>query len=53
MIIGIFAGIPFINIVGPVLVALAVTGFKILAEEGGIHRTGLPKVDFYDNCYTS
>lgn len=37
MIIGIFAGVPFMGIVGfivgPVLIALAVTGYKILAEE--------------------
>jgi predicted PurR-regulated permease PerM len=37
MMIGIFAGVPFMGIVGfivgPVLVALAVTGYKILAEE--------------------
>jgi len=37
MIIGIFAGVPFMGfvgfIIGPVLVALAVTGYKILAEE--------------------
>jgi len=37
MIIGIFAGVPFMGfvgfIVGPVLMALAVTGYKILAEE--------------------
>jgi predicted PurR-regulated permease PerM len=36
MMIGIFAGVPFMGIVGfiigPVLVALAVTGYKILAE---------------------
>jgi predicted PurR-regulated permease PerM len=39
MMIGIFAGVPFLGIVGfivgPVLVALAVTGYKILAEEMG------------------
>jgi predicted PurR-regulated permease PerM len=37
MMIGIFAGVPFMGIagfiIGPVLVALAVTGYKILAEE--------------------
>ena len=37
--IGILAGVPFMGIVGfiigPVLVALAVTGYKILAEEAG------------------
>jgi predicted PurR-regulated permease PerM len=37
MMIGIFAGVPFMGIVGfivgPVLVALAVTGYKILGEE--------------------
>ena len=37
MMIGILAGVPFLGfvgfIVGPVLVALAVTGYKILAEE--------------------
>ena len=37
MMIGIFAGVPFMGIagfiVGPVLVALAVTGYKIVAEE--------------------
>jgi predicted PurR-regulated permease PerM len=37
MMIGIFAGVPFMGIVGfivgPILVALAVTGYKILAEE--------------------
>jgi predicted PurR-regulated permease PerM len=37
MMIGIFAGVPFMGIVGfivgPVLVALAVTGYKIFAEE--------------------
>jgi predicted PurR-regulated permease PerM len=44
MMIGILAGVPFMGIVGfivgPVLVALAVTGYKILAEEAGhaIHR---------------
>ena len=35
--IGIFAGVPFLGIagfiIGPVLIALAVTGYKILAEE--------------------
>jgi len=39
MMIGILAGVPFMGfvgfIVGPVLVALAVTGYKILAEEAG------------------
>jgi predicted PurR-regulated permease PerM len=39
MMIGILAGVPFLGIagfiVGPVLVALAVTGYKILAEETG------------------
>jgi predicted PurR-regulated permease PerM len=39
MMIGIFAGVPFMGfvgfIIGPVLVALAVTGYKILAEEAG------------------
>jgi predicted PurR-regulated permease PerM len=39
MMIGIFAGVPFMGIVGfiigPVFVALAVTGYKILAEEAG------------------
>lgn len=39
MMIGIFAGVPFIGIVGfivgPVLVALAVTGYKIFAEKAG------------------
>ena len=37
MMIGIFAGVPFMGfvgfIVGPVLIALAVTGYKILAEK--------------------
>ena len=37
MMIGIFAEVPFMGIVGfivgPVLIALAVTGYKILAEE--------------------
>jgi predicted PurR-regulated permease PerM len=37
MMIGIFAGVPFMGIagfiLGPVLIALAVTGYKILAEE--------------------
>jgi predicted PurR-regulated permease PerM len=37
MMIGIFAGVPFLGIagfiIGPVLIALAVTGYKILAEE--------------------
>jgi predicted PurR-regulated permease PerM len=37
MMIGIFAGVPFLGIagfiIGPVLVALAVTGYKILAED--------------------
>ncbi|HWS21882.1 MAG TPA: AI-2E family transporter [Methanoregula sp.] len=41
MMIGIFAGVPFMGIVGfiigPVLVALAVTGYKILAEEAKSH----------------
>ena len=36
MIIGIFAGVPFMGfvgfILGPVLIALAVTGFKIFAD---------------------
>ena len=44
MMIGIFAGVPFMGIVGfiigPVLVALAVTGYKILAEEAGNAKTG-------------
>lgn len=39
MMIGIFAGVPFLGIVGfiigPVLVALAVTGYKILAADKG------------------
>jgi len=39
MMIGIFAGVPFTGIVGfiigPVLIALAVTGYKIIAEEAG------------------
>jgi predicted PurR-regulated permease PerM len=39
MMIGILAGVPFMGVVGfiigPVLVALAVTGYKILAEEAG------------------
>ena len=39
MMIGIFAGVPFMGIagfiIGPVLIALAVTGYKILAEEMG------------------
>lgn len=39
MMIGIFAGVPFMGIagfiIGPVLVALAVTGYKILAEMQG------------------
>jgi predicted PurR-regulated permease PerM len=39
MMIGIFAGVPFTGIVGfiigPVLIALAVTGYKILSEEAG------------------
>jgi len=37
--IGIFAGVPFMGLVGfilgPVLVALVVTGFRIYAEEIG------------------
>ena len=44
MMIGIFAGVPFMGIVGfiigPVLVALAVTGYKILAEEVEEAKTG-------------
>jgi predicted PurR-regulated permease PerM len=44
MMIGIFAGVPFMGIVGfiigPVLVALAVTGYKILAEEVEDAKTG-------------
>jgi predicted PurR-regulated permease PerM len=36
MMIGIFAGVPFMGfvgfIIGPVLIALAVTGYKLLAE---------------------
>jgi predicted PurR-regulated permease PerM len=44
MMIGIFAGVPFMGIVGfiigPVLVALAVTGYKILAEEAENAKTG-------------
>jgi predicted PurR-regulated permease PerM len=39
MMIGILAGVPFMGIVGfilgPVLVALTVTGFKIYAEQTG------------------
>jgi predicted PurR-regulated permease PerM len=39
MMIGIFAGVPFLGIpgfiIGPVLVALAVTGYKILAADKG------------------
>jgi predicted PurR-regulated permease PerM len=43
MMIGIFAGVPFIGIVGfivgPVLVALAVTAYKIFAKETGDKAT--------------
>lgn len=43
MIIGIFAGVPFMGfvgfILGPVLMALAVTGYKILEEEAGNSKT--------------
>ena len=53
MIIGIFAGVPFMGIVGfiigPVLVALAVTGYKIIAEERK-QRNWLPRIDFCDIC---
>ena len=49
MMIGIFAGVPFMGIVGfivgPVLVALAVTGYKILAEEAENAKDPLPRVD--------
>ena len=40
MIIGIFAGVPFMGfvgfILGPVLIALAVTGYNIYAEQMGV-----------------
>ncbi|MEN6519136.1 MAG: AI-2E family transporter [Methanospirillum sp.] len=47
MIIGIFAGVPFMGIVGfilgPVLIALAVTGYEIYAEQTGAPaETGNP-----------
>jgi predicted PurR-regulated permease PerM len=49
MMIGIFAGVPFIGlagfIVGPVLVALAVTGYKILAEEVENSKKPVPNED--------
>jgi predicted PurR-regulated permease PerM len=50
MMIGIFAGVPFMGfvgfIIGPVLIALAVVGYKILAEEasGKDVRSGLKPV---------
>ena len=41
--IGIIAGLPFIGIVGfiigPVLIALVVTGYNILADEAGCRKT--------------
>jgi len=44
MMIGIFAGVPFMGlvgfIIGPVLIALVVTGYKILAEEAGNAKAG-------------
>lgn len=44
MMIGIFAGLPFMGIVGfiigPVLIALVVTGYKILAEEARNAKAG-------------
>jgi predicted PurR-regulated permease PerM len=44
MMIGIFAGVPFMGIagfiVGPVLIALVVTSYKILAENAGTAKTG-------------
>jgi predicted PurR-regulated permease PerM len=49
MMIGIFAGVPFLGIVGfivgPVLVALAVTGYKILAEEASDPAHQIPNND--------
>ena len=43
MMIGIIAGLPFIGIVGfiigPVLIALVVTGYNILADEAGYRKT--------------
>jgi predicted PurR-regulated permease PerM len=46
MMIGIFAGVPFMGlagfIVGPVLVALAVTGYKVLDEEVEISKCVQP-----------
>lgn len=49
MMIGILAGVPFMGIVGfivgPVLVALAVTGYKILAEEAGHSIDRPPWID--------
>jgi len=46
MMIGIFGGVPFMGpvgfILGPVLVALMVTGFKIYAEHAGIRPPPLP-----------
>jgi len=45
MMIGIFAGVPFIGfvgfIIGPVLVALAVTAYKIHADEAGTSKNRL------------
>ncbi len=47
MMIGIFAGVPFTGIVGfiigPVLIALAVTGYKIIAEEARDSNNGPPQ----------
>jgi len=44
MMIGIFAGLPFMGvlgfIIGPVLIALVVTGYKILEEE--MHESRSP-----------
>jgi predicted PurR-regulated permease PerM len=44
MMIGIFAGVPFMGIagfiVGPVLIALVVTSYKILAENAGTAKAG-------------
>jgi predicted PurR-regulated permease PerM len=45
MMIGIFAGVPFMGIVGfilgPVLIALVVTGYKILADESFVKNGGV------------
>jgi len=50
MMIGIFAGVPFLGIagfiIGPVLIALAVTGIKYLQKKCATQKHGLTKTDF-------